>query len=385
MADVTLDRVSKWFRDVRACEELSMQVRDGEFVVLVGPSGSGKSTVLRMVAGLEEITSGDLSIGDRRVNDLPPKDRDIAMVFQSYALYPHMSVYDNLAFGLSLRGTPRTEIDRRVREAAEMLGIGELLGRKPRQLSGGQRQRVAVGRAIVREPQVFLMDEPLSNLDAQLRVQTRAELVKLHQRLGTTVIYVTHDQVEAMTMGQRIAVLRDGLLQQFDTPQQLYNDPANVFTAGFIGSPSMNFFPGVLTRAGDGQIGVRGDGFAVPLSPSVAARVAGLVGEHVILGIRPEHIADPRQITDPGAVRARARVNVVEPLGSEVYVYLETDGTEFVGRLDARYAPRPGDEIEIAIATDRIHLFDPASETSLTRRAAKEPRAPPDPVRSTDG
>src|SRR5215217_4535162 len=250
MAGVTLDHVSKIFGEVKAVNDLTIQIHDKEFLVLVGPSGCGKSTALRLIAGLEEATAGDIYIGDRRVNDVAPKDRDIAMVFQSYALYPHMTVYDNLAFGLKLRRTPKSEIDRRVKEAAEILGLGNLLARKPKQLSGGQRQRVALGRAIVREPQVFLMDEPLSNLDAKLRVQTRAELIKLHQRLQTTVIYVTHDQVEAMTMGSRIAVMRDGILQQLDTPQSLYDRPANTFVAGFIGSPSMNFFDAKVVSDG---------------------------------------------------------------------------------------------------------------------------------------
>ena len=255
MAGVTLDHVSKVFGEVRAVNDLTIQIHDKEFLVLVGPSGCGKSTALRLIAGLEEATAGDIYIGDRRVNDVAPKDRDIAMVFQSYALYPHMTVYDNLAFGLKLRKTPKTEIDRRVKEAAEILGLQNLLKRKPKQLSGGQRQRVALGRAIVREPQVFLMDEPLSNLDAKLRVQTRAELIKLHQRLQTTVIYVTHDQVEAMTMGHRIAVMRDGILQQLDTPQALYDRPANMFVAGFIGSPSMNFFEGTVSGADERPVG----------------------------------------------------------------------------------------------------------------------------------
>src|SRR5947208_421656 len=259
MAKVTVNHVYKIFpgekgSSVTAVEDVNLEIADREFVVLVGPSGCGKSTTLRMIAGLEEASMGDIYIGDRRVNDVAPKDRDIAMVFQSYALYPHMTVYDNLAFGLKLRKTPKSEIDRRVKEAAEILGLQNLLKRKPKQLSGGQRQRVALGRAIVREPLVFLMDEPLSNLDAKLRVQTRAELIKLHQRLQTTVIYVTHDQVEAMTMGHRIAVMRDGILQQLDTPQVLYDRPSNMFVAGFIGSPAMNFFPGTVVNGDGGQV-----------------------------------------------------------------------------------------------------------------------------------
>src|SRR5579884_2630274 len=270
MAGVTLEHVVKRFGDVVAVNDVSIEIEDKEFLVLVGPSGCGKSTILRLIAGLEELTDGNIYIGNRLVNDVAPKDRDIAMVFQSYALYPHMSVYDNLAFGLRLRHTPKKEIDRRVHEAAEILGIEMLLNRKPKQLSGGQRQRVALGRAIVREPQVFLMDEPLSNLDAKLRVATRAELVKLHRRLQTTVIYVTHDQVEAMTMGNRIAVLRDGMLQQLGTPQDVYSKPANMFVAGFIGSPAMNFFRGEL-QGTDGELRVRASGIELLLPPEIAA------------------------------------------------------------------------------------------------------------------
>ena len=369
MASVSCDRISKEYRGgVTALADLSLQVSDGEFLVLVGPSGCGKSTALRLVAGLEEITSGDLYIGDRRVNDVPPKDRDVAMVFQSYALYPHMSVYDNLAFGLRLHKTPGGEVARRVGHAADMLGIGDLLRRKPAQLSGGQRQRVALGRAIVREPQVFLMDEPLSNLDAKLRVQTRTELVRLHRRLGTTTIYVTHDQVEAMTMGQRIAVLREGVLQQVDLPQELYDHPVNVFVAGFIGSPAMNFFPAQLGRDDHGQAWVHADGLRAPLAGSIGAQAQHLVGGEVLVGIRPEHIGDGRHSSAKGAASARARVSVVEPLGSEVYVHLQTEGPELVARFDARGAPAVGDVIDVAIAADRIHLFDPVSEASLTNQ-----------------
>jgi multiple sugar transport system ATP-binding protein len=285
------------------------------------------------------------------------------MVFQSYALYPHMTVRDNLAFGLSLRGTPKDVVQTRVQAAAEMLGIGPLLARKPRELSGGQRQRVALGRAIVREPQVFLMDEPLSNLDAQLRVQTRAELVRLHQRLGTTTIYVTHDQVEAMTMGERIAVLRDGLLQQVDTPQALYDCPANMFVASFIGSPSMNFLSGEVRAGADGMPVAAAGSLTLPL-PSTP-EVAALTDRRVVVGIRPEHINDVRDAGGSTSATVRAHVGVVEPLGAEVFAYLTIDGAEVVARLDSRHAPHSGDVIEVAIAADRVHLFDPVSEVAL--------------------
>jgi len=301
MASVTYEHVTKRFGDVVAVNDLDIHVEDKEFLVLLGPSGCGKTTTLRLLAGLEEITEGNIYIGDRLVNDVPPKDRDIAMVFQSYALYPHMSVYDNMAFGLKLRKTPKDEIDRRVREAAQMLGIEQLLDRKPKQLSGGQRQRVAVGRAIVREPQVFLMDEPLSNLDAKLRVQARAELSKLHHRLGTTFIYVTHDQTEAMTMGSRIALLKDGILQQFDTPQNLYDYPVNVFVAGFIGSPSMNFFDATLTGTQE-EMYIDGGNFRLKVPPDKAkvyARPGHHRGTHQVHG-RGHGVDGQRGVRLPG-------------------------------------------------------------------------------------
>src|SRR5438874_7651063 len=322
MAGVTLDHISKKYGEVTAVNDLNIQIRDQEFLVLVGPSGCGKSTALRMIAGLEEISGGDLYIGDRRVNDVAPKDRDIAMVFQSYALYPHMSVYDNMAFGLKLRKRPKPEIERRVKEAAELLGLQNLLQRKPKQLSGGQRQRVALGRAIVREPQVFLMDEPLSNLDAKLRVETRAGLIKLHQRLLTTTVYVTHDQTEAMTMGHRIAVLRDGLLQQLDTPQTLYDRPSNLFVAGFIGSPAMNFFPGQLAAENGGQ-GLWGQtsGLTLKLSESTRSQGGSYRGREGVFGVRPEHIHCRSEVryADPSQT-ARVNVSVAEPLSSEAFV-----------------------------------------------------------------
>src|SRR5512138_528170 len=287
MAGVVYDHVTKQFGEVKAVNDLSLDIKDKEFLVLVGPSGCGKTTALRLLAGLEEISAGSIFIGDRVVNDVAPKDRDIAMVFQSYALYPHMSVYDNMAFGLRLRKTPKAQIDKRVKEAAGLLGIGELLQRKPKQLSGGQRQRVALGRAIVREPAVFLMDEPLSNLDAKLRVATRAELIKLHQRLQTTVIYVTHDQVEAMTMGSRIAVLRDGILQQLDTPQNLYDHPSNTFVAGFIGSPAMNFFEATVTGGRD-DLKLDTGSFRIPVPADRREKLANHIGKPVLMGMRPE-------------------------------------------------------------------------------------------------
>src|SRR5512137_612791 len=304
MASVTYDHVVKKFNETIAVNDLNIAVADKEFLVLVGPSGCGKSTALRCLAGLEEITSGRIIIGDREVTNVAPKDRDIAMVFQSYALYPHMSVYDNMAFGLKLRKTPKAEIDRRVKEAAEMLGITHLLSRKPRQLSGGQRQRVAVGRAIVREPKVFLFDEPLSNLDAKLRVEQRANISRIHQRLQTTFIYVTHDQTEAMTMADRIAVMKDGILQQLDTPQVLYDRPANLFAAGFIGSPAMNFFDAKLHQS-DGKLIVDCSTFHIILPDSVAGPYRTFVGKQVVVGVRPEDIHDP-QFTPPGITTSMA-------------------------------------------------------------------------------
>jgi multiple sugar transport system ATP-binding protein len=367
MARVVLEHVSKKFGDVSAVNDLNIDVRDREFLVLVGPSGCGKSTALRMVAGLEDVTEGDILIGDRRVNDVPPKDRDIAMVFQSYALYPHMSVYDNMAFGLKLRKVPKPEIDRRVKEAGDILGLGALLNRKPKQLSGGQRQRVALGRAIVRDPQVFLMDEPLSNLDAKLRVQTRAELIKLHARLKATVIYVTHDQVEAMTMGHRIAVMKDGLLQQLDTPQTLYDRPSNMFVAGFIGSPAMNFFPGQLVSE-NGTLWANMSGLRLKVPAGRLARMSANGGtQEVVFGLRPEDIHAP----NPGAPKSDettgvANVEVVEPLGGEQLVYFEAGGTEFTSRMDTRFKPIPGEKMELIFDTERLQVFDKQTERALT-------------------
>ncbi|GAB4439307.1 MAG: ABC transporter ATP-binding protein [Chloroflexi bacterium OHK40] len=367
MAGIKFEHVWKRFGEVTVLKDLNIDINDGEFLVLVGPSGCGKSTALRCLAGLEEITDGNIIIGDRVVNDVPPKDRDIAMVFQSYALYPHMSVYDNMAFGLKLRKVPKPEIDKRVKEAAEMLSIGHLLDRKPKALSGGQRQRVALGRAIVRDPAVFLMDEPLSNLDAKLRVQTRAEISKLHQRLKTTFIYVTHDQTEAMTMGSRIAVMRDGILQQLDTPQNLYDHPANMFVAGFIGSPAMNFFEARLDRVNGGLAVVIGKDFVVPVPQSKLDHIGSYAGKDVYFGIRPEDVHDahyvPRGVDDSG--KLIAQVNLTEAMGSEVYAYVENGGKEFIGRLDPRTSARTGHSLDIVLDMDKMHIFDRETEKAL--------------------
>jgi multiple sugar transport system ATP-binding protein len=365
MASVTYSRVTKRFGDVVAVNDLDIHIEDKEFIVFVGPSGCGKSTALRLLAGLEEITEGEVLIGDRVVNDVPPKDRDIAMVFQSYALYPHMDVYDNMAFGLKLRGTPKEDIKRRVEKAADILGIHNLLSRKPKQLSGGQRQRVAVGRAIVREPNVFLMDEPLSNLDAKLRVQARAEISKLHQRLETTFIYVTHDQVEAMTMGTRIAVLNDGILQQIDTPQNLYDSPSNIFVAGFIGSPSMNFFDGELTER-DGTVAVETDEFILDIPEDREDTYRPHLGKGIVLGVRPEDIHDPDFAPpDISQQLVEAQVDVTELMGDEVVVYLQMENTEFLGRFDPRTDAKVGKTMSAAFNMDRMHIFDRTTEKAI--------------------
>ena len=365
MANVTFDRVSKRFDSVIAVNDLSLEIPDREFLVLVGPSGCGKSTTLRLLAGLEELSEGDIYIGDRLVNRVAAKDRDIAMVFQSYALYPHMSVYDNLAFGLSLRKVPKGEIQRRVQEAAQILGIQELLKRKPGQLSGGQRQRVALGRAIVREPAVFLFDEPLSNLDAKLRVQTRAELSKLHQRLGTTFIYVTHDQVEAMTMATRIAVMKDGVLQQVGTPQELYDHPSNIFVAGFIGSPAMNFFP-VTVKGSREEMQLDTGSFKVDVPPAKARELAPYLGKEIVFGIRPENIHD-RDFQPPSiqAAPVQAQVDVTELMGNEIFLHLLAEDKLFLARVDARTQARPGREVQVVFDMERMHAFDPAGEQAI--------------------
>jgi len=376
MADVRFDHVYKRYSEATSnvISDLNLHVRDHEFLVLVGPSGCGKSTALRMIAGLEEITDGDLFIGDRRVNDLDPKDRDIAMVFQNYALYPHMNVFDNMAFSLKLHHLEKPEIDRRVRTAAGMLGITDYLARKPRELSGGQRQRVALGRALVREPKVFLMDEPLSNLDAKLRVQTRAEIAKLHQTVKTTTVYVTHDQIEAMTMGDRIAVMNAGIIQQLGTPQELYDHPSNLFVAGFIGSPSMDFFNARLTKSASGAASVViGDGantHTLSLTGDAMQEIAGQAtadGRKVTVGIRPENFS---LAGDGAADTLRGEVEVVEHLGNEQLVYLripgavvhasaETQGS--TARLPANAKIELGQPLTLAVDTSKLHVFDPAT------------------------
>ena len=371
MASVTYRNVQKSFGNTVVIQNMNLEIQDKEFLVFVGPSGCGKSTSLRMLAGLEEVTSGEILIGDRVVNNVAPKDRDVAMVFQSYALYPHMTVYDNMAFGLRLRKTPKHEIDRRVNEAARSLGLIEeakginLLDRRPRQLSGGQRQRVAVGRAIVREPAVFLLDEPLSNLDAKLRVQSRAEIAKLHQRLETTFIYVTHDQVEAMTMGDRICVLNEGEIQQVSSPQELYNNPRNVFVGGFIGSPSMNFFDAHLVAEGE-ALTVDTNAFKVRIDPQHAEPFRVHTGKEIILGIRPEDIHDARFV--PSGItpsELEATVEVVEQMGNEVVVYLAKNGVNMTARFDPRTDVEIGDTVQSVVAIDNIHLFDANTKLSL--------------------
>ena len=365
MASVTYENVYKRFGDVEVITDMNVEIYDKEFVVFVGPSGCGKSTLLRLLAGLEEISEGEILIGDRVVNDVPPKDRDIAMVFQSYALYPHMSVYDNMAFGLKLRKTPSEEIDRRVKEAAEILGLAQLLDRKPKALSGGQRQRVAVGRAIVREPAVFLMDEPLSNLDAKLRVSARAEISKLHKRLGTTFIYVTHDQVEAMTMGDRILVLKDGVLQQIDSPRNLYELPRNIFVAGFIGSPSMNFFDSTVIGE-EGKLWVDTGDFRVPIPEDRRQPYDSYEGKEVIFGIRPEHIHAKNFVpSNINAAPITATVDVVELLGHELHIYIDSGQNNFVATVDTRLAPEVGQELPMVVDMDRMHLFDKSTELAI--------------------
>jgi multiple sugar transport system ATP-binding protein len=363
VANVTLDHVKKRYGDVEVIEDLNLEVQDEEFMVLVGPSGCGKSTALRMIAGLEEITAGSVRINDRVVNDIPPKDRDIAMVFQSYALYPHMTVRENLEFGLRIRKLDQAEIDQRVTEAAAILGLSEFLSRKPRQLSGGQRQRVAVGRAIVRKPQVFLFDEPLSNLDAKLRVQMRAEITNLQRRLKTTTIYVTHDQIEAMTMGHRIAVLNDGDLMQVGTPLQLYEQPDNLFVARFIGNPPMNVFPAKLARGG-GRL--TSPHFTLPVPERLKSAAQKRDGQTVLVGVRPESLRHGEgDLSDATTVLTLA-VEIVEPLGHEVLVHGRLGEELLVAKLDPHHVPCAGDTLPLAIDLEKMFLFDSATQQSMS-------------------
>jgi len=365
LAGVVFDKVNKWYGDVEVIRELNLEIRDEEFMVLVGPSGCGKSTALRMIAGLEEVTRGDIRIGERVVNDLPPKDRDIAMVFQSYALYPHMSVRENMDFGLRIKRMQRAEIDRRIDDAAHILGLESYLDRKPRQLSGGQRQRVAVGRAIVRQPSVFLFDEPLSNLDAKLRVQMRAEITGLQRRLKTTTVYVTHDQVEAMTMGHRIAVLDAGDLQQVGTPLELYETPANLFVARFIGTPPMNFIRGQISADG---ARIKGGGLDLELSEQQRAATASMDGREVMVGVRPEHLRDnPREMSGPTA-RVRMKIDLVETLGYEVLLYGRLGDNALTAKVDPHGRYAIDDEVELLLELNHLHLFDAGSELRLTGR-----------------
>ncbi len=380
MASLTLKNITKKYAgNVLAVSDFNLEIKDKEFIILVGPSGCGKSTTLRMIAGLEEITDGELYIGDKLVNDVAPKDRDIAMVFQNYALYPHMTVFENMAFGLKLRKTPKDEIKRRVEEAARILDIEHLLDRKPKALSGGQRQRVALGRAIVREPKVFLLDEPLSNLDAKLRAQMRTELAKLHKRIGTTFIYVTHDQTEAMTMADRIVVMKDGLIQQVDTPTKLYDKPSNKFVAGFIGSPQMNFIDGVLLKEGDKvyfEFGTedtktrKGVKYKVllPAEKNAKGQLDEYIEEEktVIAGIRPEHIMDNDDyVAAHPEMVVKAHVDVTEMMGVETYLYMGCEGFNINARVDPKTLTRAGDDIEIAFRSEYMHLFDADTEKTI--------------------
>jgi multiple sugar transport system ATP-binding protein len=353
-----LDNIKKVYEGgFVAVHGVSLEVKDREFVVLVGPSGCGKSTTLRMIAGLEEVTEGTITIGDRVVNDVPPKDRDIAMVFQNYALYPHMSVYDNMAFGLKLRKYPKGDIDQRVREAAGILGIEDYLSKKPKVLSGGQRQRVAVGRAIVRKPQVFLFDEPLSNLDAKLRVQMRTEISRLHHQLGTTMIYVTHDQTEAMTMGDKIVLMKDGFVQQIDSPLNIYHNPANKFVAGFIGSPAMNFYDGTMQKKKGGFV-FQSMNLQLPIPKKKQKMLAKYLEKKISLGIRPEHIT--RKQRSSRGVPISVPVEVVEPMGNEIYVYFSVKGNEknSIARIDASSKPAVGKMLDLSIDMEQAHYFD---------------------------
>ena len=370
MASLSLQHINKTYPNgFEAVKDFNLEIADKEFIIFVGPSGCGKSTTLRMIAGLEEISSGELKIDGRVVNDVEPKDRDIAMVFQNYALYPHMTVFDNMAFGLKLRKVPKDEIKKKVEEAAKILDLEKLLDRKPKALSGGQRQRVAMGRAIVRNPKVFLMDEPLSNLDAKLRVQMRIEISKIHQRLGATIIYVTHDQTEAMTLGTRIVVMKDGVVQQVDTPQNLYQKPGNLFVAGFMGSPQMNFLDAVISEKGGNVVATIGGEHEV-IVPAAKAKVLkdkGYVGKKVVLGIRPEDIHDSQMFLETSPSKPmNSVVKVYELLGAEVFLYFDVDGTQVTARVDPRTTAKTGDPIRFAFDMEKAHFFDKETELTIT-------------------
>ncbi len=362
MARVALRNIVKLFDRTPAVQGIDLDIRDREFIVLVGPSGCGKTTTLRMIAGLEEATSGEIYIDDQLVNEVPPKDRDIAMVFQNYALYPHMSVFENMSFGLRLRRFPRDEIKKRVAEAARILDIGELLDRRPRQLSGGQRQRVAMGRAIVRHPKVFLFDEPLSNLDAKLRVQMRTEIKKIHQHVTTTTVYVTHDQVEAMTLADRVVVMNAGRIEQIGSPQEVYRTPKTRFVAGFIGAPTMNLLPCRLTANGSGLAVELSDWLSLPVPPERVQRYQPRVGSELVFGLRPEHLTEARGELWPGAAAFDAPLDVVEPMGMETMVYFIVDGTEVCARVNPAAAGKPGEKMRLVADLNQMHLIDPKSD-----------------------
>ena len=366
MASLSLQHINKTYPNgFEAVKDFNLEIADKEFIIFVGPSGCGKSTTLRMIAGLEEISGGTLKIGDKVVNDVEPKDRDIAMVFQNYALYPHMTVYDNMAFGLKLRKVPKDQIDKMVKEAAKILDLEKLLDRKPKALSGGQRQRVAMGRAIVRDPKVFLMDEPLSNLDAKLRVQMRTEISKLHERLGATIIYVTHDQTEAMTLGTRIVVMKDGVVQQVDTPQNLYNAPGNLFVAGFIGSPQMNFLDATVKVNGkDVTLQVGNYSLKLPENKAKALIDGGYDGKTVVMGIRPENVTDDATAFPESTVEAK--INVYELLGAEVFLYFDVEGFNMTARVDPHTTSRTGDTVKVGLDMTTVHVFDKETELTIT-------------------
>ena len=369
MASLSCKNICKVYPNgFEAVKNFNLEISDQEFIIFVGPSGCGKSTTLRMIAGLEDISSGELRIGDRIVNDIEPKDRDIAMVFQNYALYPHMSVYENMAFGLRLRKVPSDEIDKMVKEAAKILDLVPYLERKPKALSGGQRQRVAMGRAIVRNPKVFLMDEPLSNLDAKLRVQMRIEIAKLHQRLGTTIIYVTHDQTEAMTLGTRIVVMKDGVIQQVDTPQNLYDRPQNLFVAGFMGSPQMNFLDAVVEVQGEtAYLKIADHAIPLPAEKSKKLIEGGYDGKTVTFGIRPEDVYDSEMMVEASPLSVfEATIKVYELLGAEVFLYFDLDEFPLTARVDPRTTARPGDVVKFAFDIEKIHVFDKETEAVIT-------------------